>query len=381
MVNSEPGIGRTGPSRPSAESGSTRTNSTPVARPSLGPTVLATACHSKRPRRPGPGHTRTGRRAWRPASAIGDRHAVGPQAVGGGGHVDRGVSAADDEDAATDLALLEGASGYRKMKSRASRTPGEVFPLDPERSRPPHADARGTRHRDSARRPGRSRGSTRWLRRTSIPTNPEQVRDLGQGDRRPEILYGGDPQASRARRGAPRPRRRRPRGRVGAAHGRSSARRDPTRSRPRVRPLRGPAVEEPRPRSGRAGRSRKPLEAANRDRRPCTSVWSTQAPSQRTSVGQARAQLPPKMLAPRIVRAPTRSGCISDLADEPRDVDPRRARRVQGASKQNRHRDAPSSASPGGQRRRSKVGRQLFRTQPTRQPEPSRSRSRTWMRR
>src|ERR1700730_9144765 len=30
---------------------------------------------------------------------------------------------------------------------------------------------------------------------------------------------------------------------------------------------------------------------------------STQAPSQRTSVGQARAQLPPKTLASRIVRA------------------------------------------------------------------------------
>ena len=32
-------------------------------------------------------------------------------------------------------------------------------------------------------------------------------------------------------------------------------------------------------------------------------IWSTQAPSQSTSVGQARAQLPPKTLASRIVWA------------------------------------------------------------------------------
>ncbi len=52
---------------------------------------------------------------------------------------------------------------------------------------------------------------------------------------------------------------------------------------------------------------------------------STQAPSQRTSVGQARAQLPPKMLASRIVLAAPNVVVVQDLADKARNVDVRRA--------------------------------------------------------
>ncbi len=91
---------------------------------------------------------------------------------------------------------------------------------------------------------------------------------------------------------------------VGAARARPA----PSRSRPRVCRSACPARRTRRP-------GPTAMSQANRWRRPiCTGAFisarSTQAPSQRTSVGQARAQLPPKMLASRIVRAaPISSWC------------------------------------------------------------------------
>ena len=82
---------------------------------------------------------------------------------------------------------------------------------------------------------------------------------------------------------------------------------------------------------------------ANRCNRPiCTgdrnSVLSTQAPSQSTSVGQARAQEPPKMLASRIVlAAPISFLCMICRMNFGTSMCVGQAR-VQGASKQYRQR-------------------------------------------
>ena len=95
----------------------------------------------------------------------------------------------------------------------------------------------------------------------------------------------------------------------------------PSRSRPRVCRWQALARKPMHARSDAASQ-------ANRWSRPiCTGAFisarSTHAPSQRTSVGQARAQLPPKMLASRIVRAAADFIVVEDLANESRDVDMR----------------------------------------------------------
>ena len=208
-----------------------------------------------------------------------------------------------------------------KMKSSASQTPGRSSPSIPSGAVRPRPTPRNTASY-SARSPGTSaavdpvvRGGGRCRSRGSCAISDEG--ELGRD------LVGGDPQGVEPAGDATGPRRRRPRARACRS---SWAQLRPAGPEPMTatrRPVGGPGSKKRTPRStaaSQAWRWRRPIGIGAFSR-----AWSTQAPSQRTSVGQARAQLPPKMLAVEDRPGGADLVAVEDLADELGDVDAGRA--------------------------------------------------------